>query len=102
MRGFFNIKTNKTIKGLVGLAVEDLIQANTSNLCYGIGVTELRESLDGGFHNAVGVGRTFGFCQHVPHTDGFEDGTHSTASDNTGTRGSGFHENAGAAVLGFL
>lgn len=41
MRGFFNIKTNKTIKGLVGLAVEDLIQTNTSNLCYGIGVTEL-------------------------------------------------------------
>ena len=41
MRGFFNIKTNKTIKGLVGLAVEDLIQTNTSNLCYGVGITEL-------------------------------------------------------------
>ena len=85
-----------------GLAVEDLVEADTAHLGNGIGIAQLGEGLEGGLHHAVGVGGAFRLSQHVLHADAFEHCTHSTTGDNTGTGSCGFHENEGAAIFAFL
>ena len=94
MEAFFLLK-------LFGLAVEHLVEADSTHLSHGVGVAHFGEGADSGFHHAVGVGGTFGLGEHVLDAHALKDGTHSTAGDDTGTGSSGFHEDVSTAVLAF-
>ena len=84
------------------LAVENFIHRDAAKLGYHIRILHLEKGVDSGLDDAVGVGRALALGEHVFDAYALKDSTHSTTSDNAGTRGSGFEEHASAAVLAGL
>src|SRR6185369_12734453 len=58
----------------------------------------LRQTVDGGAHDVVGIGRAVGLGDDVGHANHFEDSAHGAAGDDAGTFRSRLDHHGGCAV----
>ena len=61
----------------------------------------LAQTVEGCVNNVYWVGRTVALSQYVLYTSYFQNGTHCTTGDNTGTFRSRLHVNLGSTVTAF-
>ena len=83
------------------LTVKNLGESNAASLCNLHGVTHFQQGIEGSFYHVVGVRRTFRLGKYVFDTSAFENGTHSTTSNYTGTSSSWLNQHEAARVFAF-